>query len=73
MQLRQVLFSQGFGTRRECDALILHGLVQVDGQVLDDPGADPAAQRWQRDAALFEVAASARSQRSARAWQRLQA
>lgn len=36
-------------------------------------GADPAAQRWQRDAALFEVAASARSQRSARAWQRLQA
>lgn len=39
MQLRQVLFSQGFGTRRECDALILHGLVQVGGQVLDDPSA----------------------------------
>ena len=44
MQLRQVLFSQGFGTRRECDALILHGLVQVDGQVLDDPGADVATE-----------------------------
>ena len=43
MQLRQVLFSQGFGTRRECDALILHGLVQVAGQVLDDPGAELAA------------------------------
>ena len=39
MQLRQVLFSQGFGTRRECDGLILHGLVQVGGQVLDDPAA----------------------------------
>ncbi len=40
MQLRQLLFSQGFGTRRECDALILHGLVQVGGKVLDDPAAD---------------------------------
>lgn len=40
MQLRQVLFSQGFGTRRECDALILHGLVQVQGRVLDDPLAE---------------------------------
>jgi len=39
LSLRQVLFSQGFGTRRECDALILHGLVQVGGQVVDDPGA----------------------------------
>ena len=37
MQLRQVLFSQGFGTRRECDALIAHGLVQLQGRVLDDP------------------------------------
>jgi 16S rRNA pseudouridine516 synthase len=40
MQLRQVLFSQGFGTRRECDALILHGLVQVGGHVVDDPQQD---------------------------------
>jgi acyl-CoA dehydrogenase len=32
---------------------------------------DPAAQRWQRDAALFKVAGSARAQRAARAWQRL--
>ena len=42
MQLRQVLFSQGFGTRRECDALILHGLVQVNGEVRDDPIAELA-------------------------------
>ena len=34
-----MLFSQGFGTRRECDALIHHALVQVGGQVLDDPFA----------------------------------
>jgi 16S rRNA pseudouridine516 synthase len=40
MQLRQVLFSQGFGTRRECDALILHGLVQLGDHVVDDPHED---------------------------------
>ena len=40
MQLRQVLFSQGFGTRRECDGLILHSLVQVGGRLVDDPYED---------------------------------
>ncbi|HRH90221.1 MAG TPA: 16S rRNA pseudouridine(516) synthase [Rubrivivax sp.] len=40
MQLQQILFSQGFGTRRECDALIGHGLVQVGGRVLDDPAVE---------------------------------
>jgi alkylation response protein AidB-like acyl-CoA dehydrogenase len=34
---------------------------------------DPAAQRWQRDAALFQVAGSARAQRTTRAWERLAA
>ena len=34
-------------------------------------GDDPAAQRWQRDAALFEVAGSARAQRTERAWERI--
>jgi 16S rRNA pseudouridine516 synthase len=42
--LRQVLFSQGFGTRRECDALIGNGLVQVGGRVIDDPGEDVATE-----------------------------
>lgn len=42
MQLRQVLFSQGFGSRRECDALILNGQVQVRGRVVEDPGEDVA-------------------------------
>ncbi|HSB22059.1 MAG TPA: acyl-CoA dehydrogenase family protein, partial [Burkholderiaceae bacterium] len=34
-------------------------------------GDDPAAQRWQRDAPLFEVAGTAREQRADRAWERL--
>ncbi|MEK8050520.1 acyl-CoA dehydrogenase family protein [Ideonella sp. DXS22W] len=34
---------------------------------------DEAAQRWQRDAALFAVAGAARQQRAATAWQRLAA
>jgi 16S rRNA pseudouridine516 synthase len=50
MQLRQILFSQGFGTRRECDALIGHGLVQVAGEVRDDPHADVAT-----DGLVFSV------------------
>ena len=37
MRLAQVLFSQGFGTRRECDGLILAGEVSVGGAVIDDP------------------------------------
>jgi 16S rRNA pseudouridine516 synthase len=40
MQLRQVLFSQGFGTRRECDGLIQHGLVKVGERLVDDPHED---------------------------------
>jgi len=36
-------------------------------------GSDPAAQRWQRDAPLFEVAGKAREQRAQRAWERLSA
>ncbi|MDB5820696.1 MAG: Pseudouridine synthase [Rhizobacter sp.] len=37
MKLSQVIFSQGFGARRECEGLILGGHVSVDGQVLTDP------------------------------------
>ena len=39
MKLRDVLFTQGFGTRRACDALILDGRVRIAGQVVDDPQA----------------------------------
>jgi len=37
MKLSQLLFSQGFGARRECEGLILDGQVALDGEVIDDP------------------------------------
>jgi 16S rRNA pseudouridine516 synthase len=37
MRLSQILFSQGFGARRECEGLIASGLVTVDGVACDDP------------------------------------
>ena len=36
MQLQDVLYSQGFGTRRVCAGLIQHGLVAIDGEVVLD-------------------------------------
>lgn len=40
MKLSQVLFSQGFGARRECEGLILGGHVRVHGDLCDDPFDD---------------------------------
>jgi len=40
VQLRQILFSQGFGSRRECDALIRAGRVQILGRITDEPQAE---------------------------------
>ena len=37
MLLTQLLFTQGFGTRRECEALIVHGQVEIGGRVVDAP------------------------------------
>ncbi len=37
MKLSQILFSQGFGARRECEGLIASGHVKINGQVHDDP------------------------------------
>jgi 16S rRNA pseudouridine516 synthase len=37
MRLSQLLFSQGFGARRECEGLILGGHVTLGGAVCDDP------------------------------------
>jgi len=44
MRLSQVLFSQGFGTRRECEGLIWHGLVSVGGRVIEDPSEEVATE-----------------------------
>ena len=40
MKLSQVLYSQGFGARRECEGLIATGHVSIGGQVHDDPFED---------------------------------
>ncbi|MDQ6626987.1 MAG: 16S rRNA pseudouridine(516) synthase [Pseudomonadota bacterium] len=40
MHLSQILFSQGMGTRRECEALIAAGHVSVAGLVCTDPWQD---------------------------------
>jgi len=37
MRIAQVLFSQGFGTRRDCQGLVQRGDVNVAGRVVDDP------------------------------------
>ncbi len=44
MRLSQVLFSQGFGSRRACAALIAGGAVQLGGRIADDPEEDVAAE-----------------------------
>lgn len=38
-RLEDILFSQGFGTRRVCAGLIQQGHVMVNGQAVDDAGA----------------------------------
>lgn len=40
MKLSQILFSQGFGTRRACGGLVHAGLVHHQGRELDDPDED---------------------------------
>lgn len=37
MKLAQVLYTQGFGSRRECEGLIASGFVSIAGVVCDDP------------------------------------
>ena len=50
MRLSQVLFSQGFGSRRLCAGLIAEGLVRIGGEVVDDPDAEVDI-----DGLVFEV------------------
>ncbi len=40
MKAEQILFSQGFGTRYDCRALILNGFFKVKDVVIDDPEKD---------------------------------
>ncbi|MBI2308321.1 MAG: 16S rRNA pseudouridine(516) synthase [Rhodocyclales bacterium] len=40
MQLERLLHSQGFGSRKECRALIRHGRIAIAGEEVDDPFVD---------------------------------
>jgi 16S rRNA pseudouridine516 synthase len=40
MKLSQILFSQGWGTRRVCAGMVDAGLVRLGDRVLDDPNED---------------------------------
>lgn len=48
--LAQILFSQGFGTRRECEALIASGLVSVQGRTCEE-----SSETFATDALHFSV------------------
>ncbi|MBA3772089.1 MAG: 16S rRNA pseudouridine(516) synthase [Ramlibacter sp.] len=50
MQLQDVLFSQGFGTRRVCAGLIQYGHVHMDGQPVTDAALEVVA-----SSLVFEV------------------
>lgn len=55
MQLARLLFSQGFGSRRECAAICLDGRVRVRGEVVDDPGAEVDVDRFEVDGTTWPV------------------
>jgi len=40
MRIEEILYTQGFGTRRVCAGLAQQGFVSIAGSVVDDPGAD---------------------------------
>ena len=54
MRLSQILFSQGFGTRRECDLLLHAGEVVIDGKVCEEPGEE-----FDTEGLVFTVAGQA--------------
>jgi 16S rRNA pseudouridine516 synthase len=51
LKLAALLFSQGFGTRRDCAALAASGAVRIGGAVVDDPDAEVEAD----ESLVFEV------------------
>lgn len=61
MKLAQILFRQGFGTRRHCEALVWDGRVKVGGEVIDDDQAefDPQGLVLEVEGQRWEVHASA--------------
>ena len=49
MRLSELLYSQGFGTRRLCAGLIENGLVTVRGEVLSEPATEIDVATWPVD------------------------
>ncbi len=47
MQLQEILYTQGFGTRRVCAGLVQQGFVTVDGSPVRDPATELAARNDQ--------------------------
>jgi 16S rRNA pseudouridine516 synthase len=56
MQLQDLLFSQGFGTRRVCAGLIQQGHVEIAGELARDAGAEfpPQGLRFRVDGTEWE-------------------
>jgi 16S rRNA pseudouridine516 synthase len=44
MRIEEILYTQGFGTRRVCAGLVQQGFVTAAGSAVDDPGADLPAE-----------------------------
>jgi 16S rRNA pseudouridine516 synthase len=61
MRWPQLLFTQGFGTRRECEALVASGRVAHDGRIvgLDDDAAAVEGLRFEVNGAVWPYHASA--------------
>ena len=59
MQIARLLFSQGFGARRECEGLVASGRVRVGGAVVDDPFAETDATTIEVDGVAWPVHAKA--------------
>ena len=61
MQLQQLLYSQGFGTRRVCAGLVEQGHVEVDGTRCTDPYAEvePEGLRFRVQGAAWQYHAKA--------------
>ena len=56
MQLQDLLFSQGFGTRRICAGLVQQGHVRVGAETVTDPGLEVEAKgfRFEVDGVSWE-------------------
>jgi 16S rRNA pseudouridine516 synthase len=62
LKLAHLLFTQGFGTRRECDGRLRQGLVRWQGQCVTDPHfdvGDPTGQTFEVEGVVWRYQARA--------------